>query len=110
MLLEKTLVVNDVACIKIANGDEIIGKITEINEKTVTISKPLLMVLSQDPRTGQPGVQMAPFWMLGGDKDSKYPISRDHVVCMVRANPDAVKGYTAMTTGLTIPGSSGLVT
>jgi hypothetical protein len=48
--------------------------------------------------------------MLGGDKDSKYPISRDHVVCMVRANPDAVKGYTAMTTGLTIPGSSGLVT
>ena len=110
MLLEKTLVANDIICLQISNGDEVIGKITEINEKIVTIAKPLLMVLSQDPRTQQPGVQMVPFWMLGSDRDAKYPVSRDHVVCMVRANQDAVKGYTAMTSGLTIPGAGGLIT
>ncbi len=107
MLLEKPPSPNDVVCIKIANGDELIAKLVSATDQIVVVSKPLLMILAQDPRSGQPGVQMAPFWMLGGDKDAKYPISRNHVICMIKANPDAMKGYMAQTTGLAMPGSAG---
>jgi len=110
MLLEKTPVAGDVASIKFNNGDEIIAKISEITNDLVTVTKPLLMVLSQDPRSGQPGVQMAPFWMLGADPSSKFPINRSQIICLVKSNTDAVKGYTAQTTGLAIPSGSGLIT
>lgn len=110
MLLEKPITPGEVACIKISNGDEIIAKISDIDTGTVTVTKPFLMVLSQDPRTGQPGVQMAPFFMLGGDQAGKFPINRSHIMCMVLANKDAKAGYTQQTTGLTIPGSGGLIT
>lgn len=110
MLIEKTFEINDVVCVKLANGDELIAKIGSLNEQSVTLVKPLLVLLGQDPRTGQPGVQMAPFWIISADPASHYKIQRDHIICMVKPNSDAVKGYTAQTTGLTIPSGSGLIT
>jgi hypothetical protein len=109
MLIQPTVGVNDIASIKLSNGDEIVAKITDITDQTVTVYRPLLMVLSQDPRTGQPGVQMAPFWIMGGDKDSKYPINRAHIICMLKTNKDAASNYTETTTGLKVP-ASGLIT
>lgn len=107
MLIEKSVQINDISCLKLSNGDELIAKIVDISSDTVGISKPMLMMLAQDPRTGQPGVSMVPFWIVGGDKDARYPVSRSHVICMVKANSDAAKSYVQQTTGLTIPGSSG---
>lgn len=107
MLFDTTVKVNDVACLKLSNGDELIAKIVDITNDHIGLSKPMLMMLAQDPRTGQPGVSMVPFWMVGGDKDARYPVSKPHIVCMVKANPDAMKSYMQQTTGLTIPGSPG---
>ena len=103
MLIEKSIQSNEIVCVKLSNGDEIIAKLVEKNEISVTVSKPLLMVLSADPQTGRPGVQMAPFFMLGADKEGKFPINKDHIMCMVLANPEAKAGYTQTTTGLAIP-------
>ena len=108
MLIEKSPTTNDVVSLKISNGDEIIGRIADINDASVTITKPMMMILSQD-RNGNPGIQMVPFWMLGGDKDTKHVINRSHIVCLIKAGSEAVKGYTAHTSGLAIP-SSGLIT
>lgn len=111
MLIEKTFNVNDIVTIKLSNGDEVIAKVAEINEFKITVTKPLLMVLSQDPRTGQPGVQMAPFWMMGGDPVANYPINRSHIVVVVKANQDAATSYISQTTGLVMPGvAGGLIT
>jgi len=111
MLIEKTFNVTDVVAIKLSNGDEIIAKVAEINESKIIVTKPLLMVLSQDPRTGQPGVQMAPFWMMGADPVANYPINRSHIIVVVKANQDAAKSYVSQTTGLVMPGTgSGLIT
>jgi hypothetical protein len=109
MLIEAPLNINDTVVIKLGNGDELIAKLSAQTELVITVTKPFLMVLTQDPRTGAPGVQMAPFWMVGADKDVKYPINRQHVVCMTKANSDAAKSYTAQTTGLALPGG-GLIT
>lgn len=108
MLLEKPASINDIACIKTGNGDEIIGKVLDVTDTTVTISKPMIMMLAQAPN-GQPGIQMAPFWMLGGDKDARYPINRSHITCMVKAGKDAESGYLQNTTGLAMPGR-GIIT
>lgn len=104
MLIEKSLAPQDVITVKMSNGDEIICKLAEINEKTLTVTKPLLMILAQDPSTGFPGVQMAPFWMMGADPDSRFPISRSHVQCAVKAGSNAMKKYMEATTGLAMPG------
>jgi len=108
MLIENKPTTNDVVCIKLSNGDELIAKIADQNPQTLFVTKPMLMILSQDPRTGQPGVQMAPFWIMGADSSVKFPISQNHVVCMVKANADATKNYISQTSGIAIP-SSGLI-
>ena len=102
MLVSKPISNNDIVSIKISNGDEIIAKFIETNDTSVIVTKPMLMVLSQTP-SGQPGVQMMPFFMLGADKDDKYPINKNHIVCMVPSNSEANSGYRQATTGLTIP-------
>ena len=110
MLIDKPITENDIVSIKLSNGDEIIAKLSEITESKITITKPLLMVLSQDPRTGQPGVQMAPFWMMGSDPSSKYAINRSHVIVVTKSNTDAASSYISQTTGLAMPGTgAGLV-
>jgi hypothetical protein len=103
MLIEKPITSNDVVSIKISNGDEIIAKFVETaSDGSVIVSKPMLMVLSQSP-SGQPGVQMMPFFMLGGEKDGKYPLNPQHVVCMIKSNSEAKAGYLQATTGLAVP-------
>jgi hypothetical protein len=103
MLVEKPIENNDIVSIKISNGDELIAKFIETaSDNSVVVSKPMLMVLSQSP-TGQPGVQMMPFFMLGADKDGKYRLNPQHVVCMVKSNSEAKAGYLQATTGLTVP-------
>ena len=111
MLLDKPLNVNDVITIKLGNGDEIIAKLVEQSRDSVAVTKPLLVVLGQDPSTGRPGISMAPFWMLSSDAGAKYSIPRTQILCMLKSNDDATKGYLSQTTGLAIPGSgSGLIT
>jgi hypothetical protein len=109
MLLSKPVQPNDIVSLKISNGDEFIAKYVESNDTHITVSKPMLMVLGQT-QTGQPGVQMMPFFMLGADKDGTFPINKNHVVCMVLSNSEAKAGYTQATTGLTIPKSGSLIT
>lgn len=99
----------DVVSFKIANGDELLAKVVEIDVNVVTVTKPCQLLLAQDSR-GQPGIQMVPMWMLGADPSARYPINRSHIVCMVLSNKDATNGYLQQTSGLTIPGSSGLIT
>lgn len=105
MIIEKPFEPTDVITIKLSNGDELIARFASLTDSHVTITKPMLMVLAQDPRSGQPAIQIVPFWMVGADKDGKYPINRNHVLCMVKANAEAAKGYMAQTTGLTLPGA-----
>lgn len=109
MLLEKSkIVVDAVVSIKLSNGDELIGKVSDIGltDSSITIVKPMLMQLMRDPSNGQPAITMAPFWILGGSADEKYKINTDHVICMVLSGSDAKTGYIKQTSNLIIPGGS----
>jgi len=105
MLLDKPLGDGDVISIKLSNGDEVIGKlIGGIESTVVTISKPLLMTLVANH--DKPAIQMVPFFMLGADRDGKFPINTNHIMCLTKSDPAAAKNYIQVTTGLTIPGAS----
>lgn len=110
MLLDSQIKPQDIVSIKFSNGDEIIAKVVDTEGPSITVTKPLAMMLTRDPRSGQPGIQMAPFWILGADIESRFPILKSHITCMVKSSADAVKGYTANTTGLAMPPGSGLIT
>lgn len=107
MLIDTPIKPNDVVSIKLITGDEIIAKVVDNEGMTVVVTKPLLMAIGRDPKTGQPGISMAPIWMLGSDIDQRFPILKSNIVCMVKSNGDAVKGYTANITGLALPASGG---
>ena len=102
--------IHDVVSIKLSNGDEIIAKCVTVDDKAITVTRPLLMILSQDPATGRPAISMAPFWMLGAEPTGKYTISHDQIICTLKSNSESMKGYISQTTGLAMPGGSGLIT
>jgi hypothetical protein len=103
MLIPKPIQPGNIVSIKMSNGDELIAKLGEMTDSQVKVSKPMLIMLAQDPSTGQPGVQMAPFWMIGADPEQPFPVSRSHIQCMVLANQHAAANYTKSTTSLEIP-------
>lgn len=105
MLIPKLIEPGKIVSIKMSNGDELIAKLTEISGTVVKISKPMLIMLAPDPATGHPGVQMAPFWMIGADPEQPFPVSHSHIQCMVLANQHASANYIKSTTGLEIPTS-----
>jgi hypothetical protein len=103
MLVEKPISNNDIVSIKISNGDELIAKFVETAaDGSIVVSKPMLMVLGQSP-SGQPGVQMMPFFMLGAEKEGKFRLNPQHVVCMTKSNSEAKAGYVQATTGIAVP-------
>lgn len=110
MLLAKSISTNDVIVIKVSNGDELIAKLVDQTATHLVVSKPMLMILSQNPSTGQPGISMVPFWMMGGEKDASYPVDLSHVVCMVKASKEANNSYVSQTSSLAIPRSGGIIT
>lgn len=107
MLIETQIKPNDIVSLKLINGEEIIAKVVDNEGLTITVTKPLTLMLGRDPKTGNPGIQMAPIWFLGADIDQKFPIMKSNIVCMVKSSPEAVKGYAAQTSGLAIPSNSG---
>lgn len=112
MLIEKSVKPNDVVSIKLISNEEIVAKLVEQDATTVTITKPLLLSISVDERTGKPGLQMYPFFMLGADGEEKIPLRRDHIIAIVASRDDVKSGYIHNTTGLTIPTANdkGLIT
>lgn len=112
MLIEsKSISKDDIVSIKLNNGDELIAKFVEerkdANTEYFVVSKPVLVVLGQHPTTGQPAVQMVPFFMISADKDSKFPLNKAQIVCAIKSADDAKKGYFEATTGLAMPKATG---
>jgi hypothetical protein len=107
MLIQKTPTVGDVVAIKLVNNDELVARITEADPMTITIEKAVLLAIAMDPNTQRPGINLLPFWMMGGEPDAKLTFQRNHVLALTPANKDMKSSWQQMTTSLQIPGSNG---
>lgn len=103
MLIEKKFNQGDVISVKLVSNDELVAKFVEETPDTLTIIKPLLLNISFDERTGKPGLQMLPFFMLGADTDDKITLKKNHILAMVNSRDDVKAGYIQNTTGISIP-------
>lgn len=108
MLIEKnTIEVNDIVTIKLITQEEIVAKVVAMDSEKIIVTKPVMLNLGMDERTGKPGIQMLPFFLLGAESDARIPLKQSHMITMVQANKDLKSSYMQSTSSLAIPGSTG---
>ena len=94
---------DDVVCIKLSSGDEVIGKVVENLKTAFTLSKPRQMILTSNPdNPGQAYIAFAPY-MVGISDTEKVNIYSSQIVTIMKASNDASSNYIKSTTGIEIP-------
>ncbi len=90
MLEDKKAVfkVGKIVAFRITTGDEIIGKITDMDKESITIKKPCGLQIQ--PQSGQVG--LAPATVLG-DPDEDVAYQRSAILAVMKPRPDAVESY-----------------
>lgn len=93
MLIEK-IETNQVYCFKLANGDEVVGRLTTYTDDYYVVSRPVTVLPS-----GQGiGLMQSLFSM---KPDSEVKISRGHVMIFCDVDPRMRDHYIQTTTGIT---------
>jgi phage tail sheath protein FI len=110
MLIEKSWTTNDICSIKMLTSEEVIAKVVDSDASSVTISKPLVLQVQMDPRSGQMQMAMIPTFVMGCSLDAKIKIKNEHIICMVLAEEDIKAGYIRQTSSLAVPSSGGIIT
>jgi len=83
---------------RITGGDEVIAKFLSQDDKTVKVSKPLALTMTQQ------GIGMTQYLMMA-DMTREFVFNKSSVVTMQKANKAAADNYIQGTTGIT-PASS----
>lgn len=90
---------NEIITFKIANGDEIVAKLVSEDEEMFIVSKPLVVMPSQN------GVMLVPA-LFSVDPDQNIHISKKHIMIDSTTAEQVKAGYLTRTTGIqTIPKS-----
>ena len=84
---------DQVYTLKIANGDEIVAKITAEDDTTYTVARPLTVVPSQQ------GIQMI-FALFTADPDKSVTINKTQVSLIAISRDEVQDSYTEATTGI----------
>ena len=93
MIIEAPYKTNDTITIKTTSGDEVVARFVEENDKTITVSKPLALMATQQ------GMGLAPFAFTIA-QDAKVPINKSTVMFVCKTEPETAKQYMTSTTGI----------
>ena len=105
MLIEKkpTVAVNDTISFRLTTGEEIIGKLTALEDNAITVSKPIIAQM-QMVAPNQAALAFAPFMATADEDMTRFRFERAHLVCdPIKPRKDISAQYVKMTTGLEIP-------
>lgn len=97
MLVTSNYKVNDVVTLKLSNGEEIVGKLTDNTDSEFVLTRPL--VFSMNPQSGQ--AMLVP-WLMSVDPTAAQPISisKSNVLAATKTIKDISDNYTQATTGI----------
>jgi len=84
---------DQVYTIKIANGDELVAKITAENDTTYTVTKPLTVVPSRE------GIQMI-MGLFTANPDKPVTINKTQVSLIAASRDEVCDSYVEATTGI----------
>lgn len=93
MIIETPYKVNDVVSIKLSSGEELVGKLVDESGDTVTLSKPLMLSMTQK------GMGLAPY-MFTVDPESKISFNQKNIITLAKTMETMAKQYIQSTTGL----------
>ncbi len=101
MLIEKGPDVGDVVTIKLNNGDEVVGKMSNRAIDSVTLAKPIKIVIERVSQN-QVGLAFAPY--LASVQDASVVFSFSGMVSRpVKTGEDVKRNYLQATTDLVMP-------
>ena len=94
MLIDAGFKANDIIAMRITGGDEVIAKFLSQDDKTIKVSKPLALTMTQQ------GIGMTQYLMMA-DMTREFVFNKSSVVTMQKANKAAADNYIQGTTGIT---------
>jgi hypothetical protein len=93
MIIETPYKAGDTVTIKTTAGEEIVARLVEENADTVTVQKPMAIMV-----TGQ-GIGLGPF-AFTLNPDSKVKINKHSLVFVHKTDSEMAKQYVSSTTGI----------
>lgn len=96
MLIENSTIKNgDTVTLKMVGGDEIVAKLIDEGSDSVTVTKPLLVMMAQQ------GFGLMPY-VLTANPEKDYTLSKEHIIVFTKTLDEVSKEYIKQTTGLHI--------
>ena len=96
MIIETPYKQNDTITIKTNAGDEVIARFVEENDKTITVQKPLVLMM-----TPQGGVGLGNF-AFTIPQDTKLTLNKSGVLFVHKTDSEMAKQYVQSTSGITM--------
>ena len=93
MIIEAPYKAGDIVTIKTTGGDELVARFVEENDKTITVSKPLALMATQQ------GMGLAPF-AFTVPVETRIPLNKNAVLFIVKTDPEMAKSYITSTSGI----------
>jgi len=95
MLIEAPYTTGDVVSIRLASGEEIVGKLLDDNDKTIKLKQPLSAIMSEK------GLAMLPF-MLTVNPEADIVVSKNQIMITAKSIKEVADHYLQSTTGITL--------
>jgi len=95
MIIETPYRAGDTVTIKTTAGEEILARFVEENDKTITVQKPLALIVSQQ------GVGLGPFTFTV-NPDAKISINKSATLFIAKTDSEMAKQYVSSTTGILV--------
>ncbi len=105
MLIEKkpTLEKGEVISFRLITGEEIVARLSAIDDDSFTVSKPIVAQM-QMVAPNQAALAFAPFMSTADEATSRFRFPRTNLLCdPIKPRADISSQYTKMTTGIEIP-------
>lgn len=95
MLIETPYKNGDVVTVRLSSGEELVTKLDNETDTTVSISKPLSAMMSEK------GLAMLPFLMTV-DPETKLTLNKNQITCIVKPVKEIADHYIQTTSGITL--------
>jgi hypothetical protein len=95
MIIETPYKQNDTITLLTSAGQEVVARFIEENDKTITVTKPLALMASQQ------GIGLGP-WTFTVDPQQKIKLNKSGVLFVHKTEEGMAKQYIQSTTGLAV--------
>ena len=95
MIIETQYTATDAVTIKTISGEEVIARFVEEDKDTITVVKPMALVMAQQG----PGLGPYTFTV---NPDSKLKINKAGILFVTKSDPEMGKQYIESTTGIAL--------